>query len=161
MNQTPHRSSGGDDAALNDSVMQSLRANRWIGRVLVGAALTLGLVSIAASIVINWANAMKIMPMEQLLLQDYPSTVQLAGSNAEGKTPLSRDELAWRHIWVTVAQSKVEGLTLLSITLSSVGTFVVLLLVIFNRRVTLRQINANLAQISGQLKALQTGSRGA
>jgi hypothetical protein len=31
----------------------------------------------------------------------------------------------------------------------------VLLLVIFNRRVTLRQINSNLAQISQQIKSLQ------
>jgi hypothetical protein len=35
------------------------------------------------------------------------------------------------------------------------GTLTVLLLVIFNRRVTLRQINSNLAQISQQIKSLQ------
>jgi hypothetical protein len=42
--------------------------------------------------------------------------------------------------------------------LTGAGTLVTLLLVIFNRRATLRQINANLAQISNQIKELQAGN---
>jgi hypothetical protein len=40
-----------------------------------------------------------------------------------------------------------------------VGTLLTLLLVIFNRRVTLRQINASLSQISNQIKELQAGKK--
>jgi hypothetical protein len=43
-----------------------------------------------------------------------------------------------------------------SVIILSAGTLTTLLLVIFNRRVTLKQINYSLAQISEQLKQLQT-----
>jgi hypothetical protein len=41
------------------------------------------------------------------------------------------------------------------VALLGVGTLLTLLLVIFNRRVALRQINGSLAQISTQIKELQ------
>jgi hypothetical protein len=60
-------------------------------------------------------------------------------------------------VQVTAAHGKGIFLTAVSIALLGVGTFLTLLLVIFNRHVTLRQINANLAQISAQIKTLQDG----
>jgi hypothetical protein len=149
---------------MNDSVMQQLRSYRWKGRVLTGFAFALGLLSMLASILIAWANAARVMPMERLLLEDYPAAVQMRGNpamgtdvpvNAEGKAVLPREELDWRHVQVTAALGKAAFLTAFSITLACMGTFTVLLLVIFNRRVTLRQINSNLAQISEQIKSLQ------
>ena len=149
---------------MSDSLTQQLRSYRWKGRILTGAALALGLLSMLASILIAWANVARVMPMERLLLEDYPSAIQMGvhpvtGTNptlnAEGKAVLPREELDWRHVQVTVALGKVAYVTALSITLACMGTFTVLLLVIFNRRVTLRQINSNLAQISEQMKSLQ------
>jgi signal transduction histidine kinase len=52
---------------------------------------------------------------------------------------------------------KAMNVTSLAVALVAVGTLLTLLLVIFNRRVTLRQINASLAQISNQIKELQDG----
>jgi Sigma-70 region 2 len=54
-----------------------------------------------------------------------------------------------------IARDKVMFLTAVSMALLSIGTLVILLLVIFNRRITLRQINISLAQISAQIKELQ------
>jgi hypothetical protein len=142
---------------MNDAVMKTLRSHRWMGRGLVAVALSLGLLAILASVVIAWASAMMVRPMERLLLQDYPRAVQQAGSNTEGKAPLPREELDWRHVQVTAAHGKVMFLTASSVALLATGTVVILLLVIFNRRFTLRQINASLAQISNQIKELQDG----
>ena len=140
---------------LNDAVMKKLHSYRWTGRGLVTAACGFGLLAIFGSIVLAWANLMMVRPNERLLMEDYPKTVQQAGTNAVGKTPLSREELDWRHVQVTAAHGKVMFLTAVSMALLSMGTLVILLLVIFNRRVTLRQINASLAQISAQIKELQ------
>jgi hypothetical protein len=149
---------------MNDAVIQQLRSYRWKGRLLTGVAFALGLLSMLASIFIAWANVARIMPMERLLLEDYPAAVQMGGHhvmdtnvtfNAEGKAVLPREELDWRHVQVTAALGKVAYVTAFSITLACMGTLTVLLLVIFNRRVTLRQINSNLAQISQQIKSLQ------
>jgi hypothetical protein len=107
--------------------------------------------------------AIRVMPMERLLLQDYPKTAHqtdtnsVASATTEKGSPLSRSELDWRHVQVTVAHAKALFSTAVSIALLGVGTLLTLLLVIFNRHVTLRQINASLLQISNQIKDLQNG----
>jgi hypothetical protein len=146
-----------DKMEMNGAVMKALQSGRWKGRVLVVVALTFGLLSIFASIVLAWASVRMVHPMERLLMEDYPQSVQQSGTNVEGKVALSRGELDWRHVQVTAAHGKVIFLTAVSVAFLGLGTFVTLLLVIFNRRVTLRQINASLAQISNQIKELQDG----
>lgn len=147
-----------DDASnLNEKIMGALRSQLRLGRALMALALALGILSIVASIALAWANVMLVMPMERLLLADYPASAQRAGKNAEGNPTLPREELDWRHIQVTAAHGKAMFLTAASIALLASGTLVILILVIFNRRVTLRQINLSLAQISNQIKELQRG----
>jgi hypothetical protein len=149
--------------APDEAIMNKLKSYRWKGRALTGLALSVGLLSIVAGIVIAWANAVMVMPMERLLLEDYPDAMRQTGTNsvaaqnAEAKPLLPRAELDWRHVQVTAAHGKVIFLTAVSIALLGVGTFLTLLLVIFNRHVTLRQINASLLQISNQIKELQNG----
>jgi len=140
---------------LNEAVMKKVHSDRWTGRGLVTAAFGFGLLAIFGSIVLAWASLMMVHPMERLLMEDYPQSMQKAGTNAEGNPVLSREELDWRHVQVTAAHGKVLFLTAVSMALLSMGTLVILLLVIFNRRVTLRQINVSLAQISAQIKELQ------
>jgi hypothetical protein len=150
--------------APDEDIMNKLKSHRWKGRALTGLALSVGLLSIVAGIVIAWANAVMVMPMERLLLQDYPSAMRqtdtnsVAAAQSREATPLlPRAELDWRHVQVTAAHGKGIFLTAVSIALLGVGTLLTLLLVIFNRHVTLRQINASLLQISNQIKELQNG----
>jgi hypothetical protein len=160
---TPNPFHADDAFAMNEAVMQKLKSYRWKSRALAAIALSLGLLSIAAGIFIAWANAIMIMPMERLLLEDYPLAVRQASTNSpgplnrEGKPTLSQAQLDVRHVQVTAAHGKVLILMAVSIGLLGMGTFVTLLLVIFNRRVTLRQLNASLAQISIQIKEWQDG----
>jgi len=95
--------------------------------------------------------------MQRLLLEDYPRAAQQSGTNSEGHAALSREELAWRQIQVSAAHGKVMFLTAVSVGLLAAGTLVTLLLVVVNRRVTLYQINASLAQISRQIQEMQGG----
>jgi hypothetical protein len=144
---------------MNQAVMKKLHSHPWTRRGLVTVALGFGLLAIFGSIVLAWANLIMVHPMERLLMEDYPGAVQQSGTYAEGKKPLSREELDWRHVQVTAAHGKVMFLTAVSMALLSMGTLVILLLVIFNRRVTLRHINVSLAQISKQIQELQ-GQKG-
>jgi hypothetical protein len=161
----PNSPTPNDDAQLNAAVMKSLKSYRWKGRALTSLALGVGLLSIFAGIMIAWANTMMIMPMERLLLQDYPAAIGQVEKNpvpagsTQPKPPLPRAELDWRHVQVTHFHGKVMFLTAVSIALLGVGTLLTLLLVIFNRHVTLRQINASLAQLSNQIKELQDGKK--
>jgi len=136
---------------IDKRIMQSVRSQQRMGRAFVGLALALGILSITASVAIAWANATLVRPMERLLLEDYPPTVQQSGKNAEGKVPLPREELVWRELQVTAAHGKALFLISLAIAMQAAGTLVICGLVIFNRRATMRQINASLTQISNQL----------
>ena len=162
---TPNPSGPGNAAEMNDAIARKLNTLRWTGRALTGLALAVGLLSIVAAVLLAWANSNMVMPMERLLFQDYPAAVKQTGTNAVpanqagSKPPLTRDELDLRHVQVTLVHGKELFVTCLAIALLGTGTFLTLLLVIFNRRVTLRQINASLAQISQQIKQLQDGKR--
>jgi hypothetical protein len=144
-----------ENEKMSDGVVKALRWHRWTGRGLAGVALGLGLLAILASVLILWGNILKVFPMQRLLLQEYPQAAQQAAVDAEGKPNLSREELDFRHAQVTNAHGKLIFLTDISVALLAVGTVVILTLVIFNRRVTLRQINASLAQISEQIAQLK------
>jgi hypothetical protein len=150
-----------DTAAINAAIAQKLRAHRWKGRVLTGAAMSVGMLAILTGILLAWASASLIRPMEQLLLQDYPKALAASGAipapkeNGEAKPPLTRAELDFRHVQVTAAHGKALFIAAAAIVLLGAGTFLTLLLVIFNRQITLRQINASLELISSQIRDLQ------
>jgi hypothetical protein len=144
-----------DSTNTTQTVLRTLHAQQRTRRALIAMALGLGILSIIASVAIAWANLAIIAPMQRLLLEDYPSSALQSGQNAEGKSPLTKEQLDWRHVQVTAAHGKAMFLTDASIVLLAGGTLVILVLVIVNRRATLRQINASLAQISDQLNALQ------
>jgi hypothetical protein len=63
-------------------------------------------------------------------------------------------------IQTTMSYVIMKGVLIVTgcLLLLSVGTVLTLVLVIANRRVTLKQINCNLAQISEQLRQLQARS---
>jgi hypothetical protein len=162
---TPNPSSRGDANELNDAVMKKLKSYRWKGRVLTGVALGVGLLSIVVGIILMWANTRVIFPQVQLLLQ-HSGAVQPGATNSMTQTntdsatfTLGDGNTVNRQVLVTLMLGKAMNVTSLSVALLGLGTLLTLSLVIFNRHVTLRQINASLAQISNQIKELQDGKR--
>jgi hypothetical protein len=147
-----------DPAALNAAITNRLRSYRWLGQALAVAALSVGLLAIVAGILLGWASLYQVMPMERLLLQDYPSAQPASGlkppaaGNDKANPSLTREELDWRHVQVTAAHGKALVIAAVAVVLLGTGTFLTLLLVIVNRHATLRHISANLEQISLQLR---------
>src|SRR5438477_1596608 len=143
--------------------MKNLKSYRWKGRALSTIAIGFGLLSIMAGIFLMWANSAFIFPQVRLLAQNY-GAAQPGNTNSISQTnvdssilTLSDGTTVNRQVLVTLMLGKAMNVTSLSVTLLGLGTLLTLMLVIFNRHVTLRQLNASLTQISCQIKALQNG----
>src|SRR5439155_20369084 len=109
-----------------------------------------------------WANSAVLFPQVRLLAQNYGApqsigTNSIVQTNADSRLTLSDGKTVDRQVLVTLLLGKAMYVTSRSVALLGLGTLLTLLLVIFNRQVTLRQINASLAQISAQIKELQDG----
>jgi hypothetical protein len=148
---------------MSNAVMNKLKCYRWKGRALAAVALSVGLLSIVGGIFLIWGNSRIIFPQVQLLVQNSgttrsSNTDSFAQTNADSLLTLSDGTTVDRQVLVTLMLGKAMNVTSLAVTLLGLGTLLTLLLVIFNRRVTLRQINTSLAQISTQIKELQDGN---
>jgi hypothetical protein len=164
----PNQPHGGS-AEMNDAILKKISSHSWKGRALTMVALAIGILSIAAGVLLTWANTHVIFPQIQLLLKEENSALQQNSSltaptatstnSIDPLLTLSDGTTVNRQVLVTLMLGKAMNVTSLAVALVAVGTLLTLLLVIFNRRVTLRQINASLAQISNQIKELQDGKR--
>jgi hypothetical protein len=145
----------------NGLILKKLHAHRWAGRLLTTVALGIGLLAIAGGIIVNLGSTRVMFPQVQLLLKESSAahtgdTNTIANLNANNEMlTLSDGSKVDQQVLVTLMQAKIMNVTSLALTLLGLGTMLTLLLVIFNRRVTLRQVNASLAQISEQIKELQ------
>jgi hypothetical protein len=145
----------------NEPILKKLNASRWAGRLLTTVALGIGFLAIAGGIIVNWGSTKVMFPQVQLLLKqstaahtgDTNTVVSLNATNE--MLTLSDGTKVDQQVLVTLMQAKIMNVTSLALTFLGLGTMLTLLLVIFNRRVTLRQVNASLAQISQQIKELQ------
>lgn len=162
-NLPPH----GGSTEMNDAILKKISSHNWKGRALTIVALAIGILSIGAGALLTWANTHVIFPQLQLLLKEENSVLH-QNLNLNGPTvsptnsidqqlTLSDGTTVNRQVLVTLMLGKAMNVTSLAVVLVAVGTLLTLLLVLFNRRVTLRQINASLAQISSQIKELQNG----
>jgi hypothetical protein len=146
---------------MNEVIMKKMQSYRWKGRALTFMALSVGLLSIVVGILLMWANSSLLFPQIQSLLQQSDAaqagnTNAVVGTaSADPRLTLSNGKTVDRQTMVTLMLGKAMYVTSRAVALLGVGTLLTLLLVIFNRRVTLRQINLSLQQISGQIKQLQ------
>ncbi len=149
---------------LNDAILNKIHLQDWKSRALTTAALGVGILCIAAGVLLMWGNDV-IFPQVQLLVkQERDAQHQNMSSGAPVATRtntvdasliLDDGTVVDRQVLVTLLLGKAAYVSSRAMALLGVGTLLTLLLVIFNRRITLRQININLAQISAQIKELQ------
>ena len=149
---------------LNDAILKKISTRNWKGRVLTAVALGVGFLSIAAGAFLMWANTSFIFPQVQLLLKEENSALHqkanlsaptAATNSTSSELTLSDGTTVDRQVLITLMMGKALNVTSLAVALVAVGTMLTLLLVIFNRRITLGQINSTLAQISGQIEELK------
>jgi hypothetical protein len=146
---------------LNEPILKKLRVYRWAGRLLTTVAFGVGFLAIAGGIVLMRGSASVMFPQVQLLLKQSTAaygaaTNTVAGLNSTNEMlTLGHGSKVNQQVLVTLMQGKILNVTSLAVTLLGLGTMLTLVLVIFNQRITLSQVNASLAQISQQLKELQ------
>ena len=97
---------------------------------------------------------------EKQILRDFEREYQAASTNAVSAASGESEKERVGKNQITFVMTRAVGIGMVStaacVAVLSAGMFATIILVIWNRRVTLRQINANLTQISAQLKMLET-----
>jgi hypothetical protein len=150
MNRQPNPATP-DAESINQRVKTAVKAHGIKLRVLTTAAFTLGFVAIAASILIV-TFYMKVYRHEQEWI------------NAESLRPAEWAKVDTKHINGLLQMEAVQtsclgaGVTGVAwaVIVLGLATLMLMAVVILNRRVALNQINDSLAQISKQLRELQT-----
>jgi hypothetical protein len=140
-----------DAGAINQRVKTAVQSHGIKLRVLTTAAFTLGFVAIAASILIVTFYVKIYLPEQGWV-------------SAEAQRPAEWAKVDMKHIDRLVRAEAVQtdilgtGVTIvaLAVTVLGLGTLMLMTVVVLNRRVALNQINDSLAQISKQLRELQT-----
>ena len=158
MNSNPS-SSQADNGALHAQVSAAIHAHRRKIHALTATAFALGFLAVAASIAIVILNEMYVTPKQQKLAKDSRSLAWPAGSDP-GANP-STDNIQARILSLEIDMMRVVSISSMivagSVALLGLGTLVLVTAVMLNRRATLNQINANLAQISAQLRDWRAG----
>lgn len=152
------------DDQMNERTLRSIENHQRGLKVLTGAALGLWLVAMVGSVVVIWAYFVLYVPKDKQILRDYGYEYQAASTNAVSAASSGeseRERVGKSHI--PYVMTRVVGMGMVAtaacVAVLSAGMLATIILVIWNRRVTLRQINSNLTQISAQLKVMEGGRR--
>jgi hypothetical protein len=167
MNSQPTPSTP-DAGLINERVKTAVHSHRIILRVLTTVAFVFGFVAIATSIYIVSFYRIKYLPKQREMLYGSRLAAEQAGTGANsaqnGLKPMENLPRAEEFLRNEVVLTHVVGIGVAIVALAvgvlGLETLVLLTVVVLNRRVTLNQINANLAQISDQLRELRTGRGG-
>ena len=177
-----HKDQTPENDTRNAQILHAIRSHESKGRLLTGIALTISLLSIVAGIAIAWFQFAMLEPKEREILLAYTQHAQpsewttnmfhkmgvsdseiasfYAHRDASGvnDTHLSQWELNRDMLHMDLTHDLGVALMLIAgaVALIGIGTIVTVIMVIVNRRITLRQINENLVQISLQLKKLES-----
>ena len=141
-----------------ERVLQTLHGQQRRLRWLTAAGIAFWVFAIVTSVGVLAGYWWFYAPKERQVLADYGATghLRVGTADATGDERSANIEKALRvHFIMNYVVTKGLLAVAISVVVLSCATLATLLLVILNRRVTLRQINHNLAQISEQLKVLQ------
>jgi len=150
-------------AAINERVTAGIRSHRLRMRILTSLALLFGFLALATSLGLAWSYFVFILPRQTEMMQEGSQAfVHHSGTNTVSE-PLATQEALQRierHLRMEAQVSRTLGLGtfILAIAVGALGlgTLVLLLVVILNRRAGLNQLNVSLAEISRQLREAST-----
>lgn len=148
---------------LNDAILNKIHLRDWKSRALTTVALAVGVLCIGAGVFLMWGNSAAIFPSIEKLVKQNAARQNQGTNSVSTSQPETIDEhlrlsdgtVVDQQVLVTLMLGKSMYVMSREVALLGVGTLLTLLLIIFNRRVALRQINSSLAQISAQIKELQ------
>ena len=143
------------DQQVMETVHRQQRRLKWLTAI----ALVLWSLAVITSVGVLAAYWFFYAPKERQIMADYGAYGHLRDSpnseSASNRPPTPAEKALGLQFTMSYVMTKALLIVAVSVVILSCGTLATLMLVIFNRRVTLRQINHSLAQISQQLKALQ------
>jgi Na+/citrate or Na+/malate symporter len=147
-----------DPGAINQRVKAAVHSHRIKLRWLTTAAFVFGFVAIATSIFIVWFYLNICLPKQKAMFDASQKAVEQAKTSTDSaEAGVKRiDNLLRDEVVLTYVLSVGVTLVALAVGALGLGTLILLTVVVLNRRATLNQINASLAQISNQLRELQT-----
>ena len=157
---SPSSSLGGTDQEIMQTLHRHQRRLKW----LIAVAVAFWSLAVIASVGVLLSYSLLYAPKEKQIMNDYGTLGRLRdsgervppGEPAQARAPTTEEKALGLHFTMNYIVTKGILIVAASVLILSGGTLATLLLVIFNRRVTLRQINHSLAQISRQLKEHQT-----
>jgi hypothetical protein len=160
MNPNPSETS---TAMTDQQVMDTLHRQQQRLKWLTVTAVALWSLAVITSVGVLISYSVFYAPKERQVMADYGAYGHLLersaampnGEPSPDRPPTPAEKALGLQFTMSYVMTKAILIVAVSVVILSCGTLATLLLVIFNRRVTLRQINHSLAQISGQLKALQ------
>lgn len=136
--------------------------HRWL-RTLTALAIAFWTLAVLGMVGVLVFYSIFYAPKEKQMFRDYNmyghlthytnSTDPTAGSLPAG--PATPEQALGVHFTMNYVATRAILVVAVSVIILSAGTLTTLLLVILNRRVTLKQINYSLAQISEQLRQLK------
>ena len=158
MNETPASIT---DEQLNERSMLSIKRQQRGLKLLTGTALSFWLVAMAGSLFIIWAYLYMYLPKDREIANRLGRDRWNASTDTLSSTPIEKARADERQVMFVMTRAVGVGTvgTAASVAVLSAGMLATIVLVIWNRRVTLRQINANLRQISAQLRDLEAAKR--
>jgi hypothetical protein len=142
-----------DELALQ-SIARHQRRLKW----LTAAAVVFWALAVIGTVGVLTSYAMFVAPKERQIMNEYGARGRLSipsDSEPQPTAPTHADKALGVNFTMTYVITKGILIVAVCVAILSLGTLATLLLTIFNRRITLRQINHSLAQISQQLKELK------
>ena len=164
MNPNPEPSATPALSTSDQQVMDTLHRQQRRLRWLTVTAVVLWSLAVLTSVGVLVFYTYFYAPKVRQILDDYGAYGHLRERSVQGteseadaadRQPTLAEKALGLQFTMSYVMTKAILLIAVSVIILSCGTLATLLLVIFNRRVTLRQINHSLAQISQQLKALE------
>ena len=151
--------------AMGERILDGIAGYERKMRALTAVAFTFGFLAIAASILIVAAYVVLYRPKQMQLMHDFGARLERIDPGASAQTGPSpelngRDRYDFPHIQVIMMNAVSFGSMLVAIAvgLLAAGTLSTLALIIVSRRAAMSQINANLGEITEQLKRLSAAS---
>ena len=140
---------------INARVAAAVKAQRNRIRALTSMALLFGFLAIGASILIVAFYPVMYLPKQKELIRRAEAAATQAKTETTEESLRRLDKFVGAGIFMTHVISMGTTIVAAAVGILALGTLVLVLVVVLNRRATLNQINASLAQISIQLKELQ------
>ena len=146
----------------SDLTATAVRSHRIKIRVMTTVAFLLGFLAMITGILIVWSYPVFMLPKQNELALGAEILVHQFQTNSAAAQPVGDAGKQMGYILATELQMDrvtTTGVVVVALAVGvlGLGTLILLTVVILNRRVALNQINDSLAQISKQLRELQTG----